>query len=171
MAITVEKARALFKYDASTGEITWRTSPNNRIKQGAVAGSFDKRGYRKIKVDNQDYRAHWIIWLIVYGRFPSEEIDHINHVKDDNRIINLREICRKGNARNLSVSSRNKSGVVGVHKRKENGKWRAAICVDRKSIYLGEFISREDAISARSEANRKYGFHANHGASGTSAGP
>lgn len=91
------------------------------------------------------------------------EVDHINHIRDDDRLRNLRSVTHQENHRNRAVNKNNKSGVVGVHQQKEGGKWRAQIMIDGKQIMLGRFHKKEDAIKARKEAEKKYGFHKNHG--------
>lgn len=98
--------------------------------------------------------------LLVGVNISSQEVDHIDRDKTNNRIKNLRVTTRKDNGRNLSLSARNTSGFKGVF-RKRNA-WKAAITVDRKSIYLGTFNSPEDAARAYDEAVAKY-----HGGFGT----
>lgn len=97
------------------------------------------------------------------GSWPKEQIDHINHVRSDNRWINLREATNQENCKNRSISIRNKSGVVGVRWTKGKTKWAAYIHVNSKDKYLGFFFDKFEAICARKSAENKHGFHANHG--------
>ena len=83
-------------------------------------------------------------------------VDHINHVKYDNRKKNLRVITQQQNTINKGISKNNKSGTPGVFYQKFNNKWKATICINRKQIILGTFTSKEDAIKARKEAEEKY---------------
>jgi hypothetical protein len=88
-----------------------------------------------------------------------------NGIRDDNRLVNLRDVTHKENLRNQKLSSSNKSGMTGVSWNKALNKWRALITVDYKMKHLGVFINIEDATQARKKAEKKYGYHANHGRS------
>ena len=89
------------------------------------------------------------------------EIDHINGDRYDNRIINLKEATTSENNRNRRITDRNTSGYVGVVK--QGDKWYAYIKVDGKKIHLGTYNTKDEAIQARKQAEKKYGFHENHG--------
>lgn len=83
-------------------------------------------------------------------------VDHINRDTNDNRKSNLRIATPQQNAMNKSIQPNNTSGVPGVSFRKDRGKWRAFITVNKKQISLGMFEDKEDAIRARKEAEKKY---------------
>lgn len=91
------------------------------------------------------------------------QIDHINHIRWDNRIENLRLVTHKSNGRNQSKSVCNNSGVNGVCMDPQNGKWRVYIHIDNKQINLGSFSDKNEAIRVRKDADIKYKFHVNHG--------
>lgn len=155
--ITARRARDLFSYDADSGLFTWK-------KNGAAAfTSKTSKGYAVGNADKVKYYAHRVAWLMVYGEWPSGQIDHINGVRDDNRIKNLRDVAHHDNQRNMKRSVRNKSGVVGVHFNKRLNKWQATIRENGKSKYLGIFETIDDAKLARLHAEEKIGFHPNHG--------
>ena len=149
MLITQSKLQSLFIYDKDTGIFTWKHS-------GIKAGNTDKvTGYHKIGIDNKQYKAHRLAWIYMYDAVPNN-IDHINHIKIDNRICNLRDVTHTQNNRNLIISKVNTSGVIGVKKRGTS--FIAEIQVDNKKIYLGSFKNIEDAKEARCGAEVKYGF-------------
>ena len=100
--------------------------------------------------------------VYVHG-YCAEQVDHINGVRDFNPIANLRNASQIENSRNLSKPKSNKSGVMGVSRDKVNRKWRATIKVNYRQINIGRFASFNDAVQARVEAEKKYGFHENHG--------
>lgn len=91
------------------------------------------------------------------------QIDHINGIRSDNRICNLRLVDCKENAKNQRKNKRNKNAFGGVFFNKQKKKYVSRIKVNGKSIFLGYFNLIDDAIAARKEANKKYGFHENHG--------
>lgn len=102
--------------------------------------------------------------LMCYGFYGEGlEVDHINHVRNDNRLCNLRFVTRSENLKNQSISSKNTSGVTGVYFSKAKKKYIAQIKVNREVIYLGIFDTLEGAAEARRQADRKYKFNNNHG--------
>ena len=83
-------------------------------------------------------------------------IDHINHIKHDNRKDNLRIVNKSQNAMNQTTSSVNTSGVTGVGWHKAKGKWRAYIKINYKQIELGYFDSFEEAKQVRLQAENEH---------------
>lgn len=163
--LTAEEARRLFRYDPETGELYWRVGGGRR-KVGVPAGCVFKPGanyYRRVSVGHKFYYAHRMAWLVWYGHWPKNEIDHINGDTLDNRIENLRDVDCAENRKNQRISSANTSGALGVRWHGEKGRWQARMQVCRKEIHLGYFDHLEDAVAARKEADKRYGFHENHG--------
>lgn len=160
--ITQSELKELLNYNPETGAFTWAVS-RQRIKKGRVAGSYDRYGYRRIRLNGMDYGAHRLVWLYVYGEWPKDEVDHINHVRDDNALLNLRAVTHEENQKNKSIFSRNKSGITGVRWCKTYKKWTAGIRVNKNQKGLGYFNDKFEAICARKSAENKYGFHENHG--------
>jgi hypothetical protein len=97
------------------------------------------------------------------GRFPEDQIDHINHDKADNRWINLMIVSCRDNSRNFPKYKNNTSGSTGISWHKRDKKWTASIYVDGRKVHLGAYKNKKDAIYARAAADVKYGFHLNHG--------
>lgn len=147
--IPVERLRSLIEYDASTGVLYWKTT-------GRVAGSVSKRGYVNICIEKRFYRAHRVAFAVAHGRWPSGEVDHINRMKSDNRIDNLRECSKSENGRNRGLLSSNVSGFRGVFWDSSRKKWRAAITMNGERKMLGRFDSAREAsecfLRAESEA-------------------
>ena len=83
-------------------------------------------------------------------------IDHINRNPLDNRKENLRVVTHIQNMQNVGIKKNNSSGVIGVRKRDENDTWRAYIKYNKKTINLGTFQTKEDAVIARLNAENKY---------------
>ena len=161
--ITQSELKELLSYNPETGVFT-RVKNSGRAKVGDVAGCKDSsNGYIAICVQNKRYRAHRLAWLYVSGKFPKDQIDHINHDRADNRFANLREASNQENHKNTSIQKNNTSGVAGVNWHKASGKWKARIKVSQEDIHLGLFIDIIEAAKARKSAEVKYGFHENHG--------
>lgn len=157
----------ILDYDAKTGALSWRVSPNNRIKIGSQAGGLNPvTGYLHVKVLKRNRLAHRIIWDMHNPEnivLPGEEIDHINHDKTDNRIENLRKVSGAVNQRNRPQHCDNTSGITGVCWYKRYKCWRVQIRANGKPKHIGYFENFEDAVAARKAAEVKYGFHENHG--------
>lgn len=138
----------LFEYNS--GKLIWNVKRNNRIKKGMEAGYLHHHGYIIVRVNDKLVPAHRIIYEMHNGQIPEGmEIDHINRIKTDNRIENLRLATRRQNSCNLGT---NTSGVPGVYWCKQQSKWRARIFVNGRNIHLGLFKDINDAAEARRKA-------------------
>ena len=160
--ITKEYAKELFRYDQNTGALHWKKSRSGAKKSG-VAGSADAKGYIICTVNGKRYKAHRLIWLMAYGEFPPDQIDHINQIKNDNRISNLRSVDTRTNMKNAKLYSSNTWGVAGVYWYKNDKKWIADIKADGVRRYLGTYFDFFEAVCARKTAEVRYNFHPNHG--------
>ena len=159
------EALKLFRYDYETGVLYWRWRNSNRVPKTLEAGTQRKSsGYLYVQVHGRLYLVHRVVMLMCYG-FCGEglEVDRINHVRNDNRLCNLRFVTRSENQRNQSLSSKSSTGVTGVYFSKARKKYVAQIMVDGEKIFLGRFETLEEAAAARAEANLKFNFHNNHG--------
>ena len=154
--------KELLHYDPETGIFRWNKQRRN-IKLGEVAGGRNSIGYIFIRLFYNRFLAHRLAWMYMYGNFPPDEIDHINGVRDDNRIINLRAVSHAENAKNQRINSTNTSGVTGVSWNKAAQKWKAQVRQDNKTLYFGIYSNFLDAICARKSAEHILGFHPNHG--------
>lgn len=154
--ISQEQLKKVMAYDASTGVFTYRID-KGRHKAGNVAGWMDLHGYLNVMLFGKFYKLHRLAWLYVYGEIPKEGLDHINRVKTDNRISNLRIACSAKNSRNKRAAyASNKEGVLGVWFRKDRGVYTSQICIAGVKISLGCFVEREDAERAYLEAKQFY---------------
>ena len=162
--ITQKELKKVLHYDADTGKFTWLKARNSRIKAGDIAGGIDRYGYIRIKINGNKYLAHRLAFLYMTGKFPPDEVDHINHLRADNRFVNLRHATRVENSRNKSMQLNNKSGFTGVSWHERTSKWIANIIINGNQKHLGYFTDINDAIEARKKANIEHEFHENHGA-------
>ncbi len=161
--LTQERLKELLHYDPEDGIFTRIVGAGSK-KSGAVVGGKNSDGYLRARIDNKERVLHRLAWLYMYGEFPKGQIDHINHIRDDNRISNLRDVCNMENHRNRAASVFNTSGFTGVYLNNKGDKFVSRIRVGGKLLNLGCFDNITDAIEARKSANIKHGFHENHGA-------
>ena len=162
--LTQEELKELLIYDKDSGEFTWIKAMSSRAGAGSIAGCVHQcTGYRVITIAGTQYKEHRLAFLYVTGKWPSDQVDHINGYKVDNRWGNLRDVTAKENSKNKKIDSRNTSGFVGVGWHKQTGKWRVRILVNNVRVSLGSYFDLENAIQARKIANIKYGYHQNHG--------
>ena len=173
--LTQEIVRELLDYDPDTGALTWKARDQKWFKNGQACKSWNtkypgkyafsvktKKNYLRGKILGHPCLAHRIIWFWMIGSWPNQ-IDHINGVRDDNRWINLRNVTNQENCKNRALSKRNKSGVIGVYWNRQTLKWRTEIVVNQKIIVLGNFSELSSAAAIRKAAEKKYGYHENHG--------
>lgn len=154
-ALTAEQLREVLDYDADTGIFTWKKLRPGGLEPGMAAGSPDNRGYMRISVLNRRYKAHRLAWLYVYGEWPPDCVDHINGVKGDNRIINLRLASRSQNNANRPAYSNNASGIKGVYWEPRRKRWSAQITLNGKKELLGLFREKHAAADAYMEAAKR----------------
>lgn len=161
--LTQVELKDLLHYDPDTGEFYWLKKVLKDTVKIKRAGSKYKSGYRFIKIGKKYYPEHRLVWLYVYGNFPDKDIDHINHIKDDNRLCNLREVTHAQNMKNLPLAKNNSSGVSGIYWCKTKGKYISQIKLNGKRIYQRSFHDINEAISQRKAKLLELGFHPNHG--------
>lgn len=152
----------ILAYDPATGVFTWKAPLSNRVKVGEVAGQIDHHGHRNINANGVRYGAARLAWFYIHGEWPADEIDHINLIKDDNRISNLREATRQQNVRNVGMRRHNTTGFKGVTRHSQHRhKFCAQITIDGKPKYLGIFDTPEEAQAEYAAASQLH-----HGAYG-----
>lgn len=152
--LTVEQVKDVLTYDPETGHFHWRVDRSN-VRAGSVAGSRISLGYTLIRLYDRQVLAHRLAWFYVYGRWPEDQVDHINGDRSDNSLKNLRLACQSQNSCNGALRSTNKSGYRGVSWSKDKSKWVARIVKERKQYVLGYFASKEEAYYAYLQAARE----------------
>lgn len=142
MTITQKRLREVLHYNPATGLFHWKVSRGG-VTKGGVAGRVHDNGYVRISVDKKRYYAHRLVFLFMEGEFPPEQVDHINMHRADNRWSNLRKASVSENMHNRNIRRHSSVGVKGVSKNKSG--YSARIRVDKNSIYLGNFKTKEEA--------------------------
>jgi hypothetical protein len=143
--LTQARLKELFYYNPETGLFT-RIKDTGNAHVGDVAGTISQTGYVYISVNGKGYRAHRLAWLYLHGSLPECLIDHINGIKHDNRLVNLRLCNKEQNGFNSKLQSRNKFGFKGV--KQVGNRYSARVTHNYKSIHLGMFATPEEANKA-----------------------
>lgn len=144
---SLEILDSLLVYDPSGGALLWKKERGNGIKIGQRAGSINSKGYERVFINGEYYRSSRIAWKMYYKKDPTSEIDHVDTVKTNNSIENLREATGSQNAWNTGKRRDNTSGQKGV--RRSGKKWVSVIKIFGKRIYLGTFQTIEQACEVR----------------------
>jgi hypothetical protein len=152
-----EEVDKCLAYDPDTGIFRWKITLGSRARQGDLTGCVTRpHGYVVIRISGINYGAARLAWLLMTGVHPDYEIDHIDGNPTNNRFENLREATRLQNAQNVKMTTRNTSGIRGVHWRADCEKWRALIFVNGKQIHLGYFNAARDAQDAYVKAAKHH---------------
>jgi hypothetical protein len=169
---------SILRYDPETGVLTWRERPREHFATVQVWSAWNARlagteagyaerdqrtFYRRVKINGRLYFAHRLTFLLFWGAWPEEGIDHIDGDGLNNRWDNLRSVSHQENLRNARQRLDNTSGVNGVCWNKRARKWRAEIMVDGRRLHLGLFRTLEEAAAARLVANEQYNYTKRHG--------
>ena len=158
--LTQAEVKELLRYEADTGLFYWLVERGS-IQLGQVAGWRSGKApniYIIITINGYYYRAHRLAWFYVHGRWPLDQIDHIDGSGVNNCIGNLREATCSENLRNMRLTCRNTSGVKGVFWDKERNAWLVRIRSNGRYRHVGRFANLACAATAyRDAAAREYG--------------
>jgi len=176
--LTQEYLKECFNYNPETGVLIWKKRPITHFKNercykifntkyslkpaGCIEKGIRRTPYIVASINNKSHRVHRLIWKLVTG-YDANQIDHPNGNGIDNRWCNLRDVTTTENNRNMPLGVLNKSGVLGIFWDKKRNQWRAGIKFNKKSIHLGYYNDKFDAICARKSKEYSLGFHENHG--------
>jgi len=176
--VTADELHDFLLLDAKTGILRWKFRPismfsgsgwmqerawktwNARFADSAM--TVGPMGYVRLSINGRALKAHRVVWAMIYGKWPDGVIDHINGDTSDNRPENLRDVSHAENCRNQKQRSTNKTGRTGVSINARVGNFEAHITADGKHIHLGYFEDFRNAVTAREQAEKNYGFHPNH---------
>lgn len=161
--LTQERLKQLLSYDPETGLFV-RLCGRGSSKAGSVVARRNRDGYCRIYIEGREYLCHRLAFLYMTGSLPSQEVDHLNHVRDDNRWANLRQASHKQNCKNKGRYANSSKIYPGVAWSERAKKWIATIWSDGKQTHIGTFTGPDEAILARKHAEKAHGFHINHAA-------
>lgn len=149
--ITREDVIELFNYN--DGKLFHKKSGSGK-KIGNRAGYKHSNGYRRVWVNGKKYLEHRVIFLYNHGYLP-EFIDHINGIKDNNKIENLRAVTISQNCMNKKSSKNSSSQYKGVYWCNNIKIWKAGIKIDGRQIHLGYFSNEIDAAIAYNDKSKE----------------
>jgi len=156
--LTQALANQYFSYNKFNGELRWKVGRTGTAWAGSLAGGFNMAGYIKVKFQKKTYLAHRIIWLLVYGAWP-DQIDHIDHNRLNNRLVNLRNVTTAENAKNQSLDKRSGTMISGVTWYKPDQIYRVRLA----QKFIGRTADFFEACCIRKSFEFKNGYHANTG--------
>jgi hypothetical protein len=147
------------------GNLFWKIKKHrSRLNPGDLAGRILHTNRYQIGMNGKQYMRSRIVAKMFFPDFSENLlVDHINGNTLDDRIENLRMVTQSQNSRNTKKSTRNSSGHVGIYWREATKRWRVCIGVDGKPKEIGTFTELTEAIKCRKEAEKKLGYHKNHG--------
>jgi len=151
--LTQARLKELLSYDPLTGEFTNIKSGKGRKPVGSVVGSLNNTGYISSMIDQKNYLHHRLAWLYTHGYFPPEDVDHIDGVRTNNRLENLRLASRYQNCQNAARRSDNSSGTPGVVQ--VGKRWRSRVTLLGVHHHVGYFDTSEAAREAYLAAKAK----------------
>lgn len=166
--LTADDVRQLLDYDSATGIFRWRVRPLHMFKDARSCGAWNGRyankraggisnGYASVRIHDRAYFLHRVAWLLSTGQWPLGEIDHINGLKTDNRIANLRDVPGSVNHENVRKRPAGGSNLpLGVHflRRKVVRRYSASLRIAGRATHLGYFSTPEEAHAAYVRAKR-----------------
>lgn len=135
-------------YEPDTGRFYHRSS-------GKIAGTYNGEGYRIVSIDGVRYQCARLAWMYVHGFFPQKLIDHVNRIRDDDRIVNLREADRAQNTRNSKVRIDCQSGAKNICYEKNKDLYRVVFTVGGKQKKFGRYRDLEKAKQIAAELRRQ----------------
>lgn len=158
--ITAQELQQIVEYFPESGIFLWKITKGNYVKTGKEFGSWDLYGYKTVRINKKSYKLHRLAWLYVYGKMPANDIDHINGIRHDNRISNLRDVTRQTNLENQTILKRKKkhTTLIGAYFDVRKNTYYSRISIKNKNIHLGTFKTEQQAHDAYVAAKRKFHF-------------
>ena len=169
MELTQEYLKQCLDYNPDTGVFVWKKRPVEHFKgerwmktfisrfSGKQAGLTNSYGYLVIRINDKLMPCHRLAWLYVHGVMPVNQLDHINNIRSDNRIINLREATNGENGQNLKKArkSNKTAGLLGAYRNKGCKHYKARITINGDIKPLGKFNTAQEAHEAYIKAKRE----------------
>lgn len=163
--LTAEHLHTLVHYDPETGVMTWLKKLSARQYVGDSVGSLKDNGYVWTKIYRKSYAVHRLVWLYMTGAWPTDEVEHVDRNRANNKWVNLENATHQENAGNRTPRHDSSSGVTGVLWSTKDQAWRATICIDGRKRQIAQSKSLIVAADARRAAEREH-YPLSHSARG-----
>ena len=167
--VSVSMLHQVLFYDQDEGRLFWLERPvsmfkserdqiawNARFAFKEAFSGLTGKGYLCGRIFGVRYFAHHVVWAMNYGAWPNQIIDHIDRVKTNNRLDNLRAASKQQNCINRGCSPHSSSQYLGVHWDSRKRKWIAQIVGEARKKFLGAYVSEIDAALAYDAAAKTF---------------
>lgn len=152
LTTSIDRLRELF--EVRDGKLYNRVD-RGKARAGSLAGGTRHDGYGRVCVDWRRFLTHRVLFALVHGRWPKEDVDHIHGVLAGDDSSNLREATHADNMRNGKLRKNNRSGAPGVSWDKKRGKWHVTVRCAGKTHHFGRHNDFELAELIASEARHR----------------
>lgn len=143
-----------YEIDVESGVFVHKIT-RGRAKAGDIPKNVHPTGYETIHIGRRNYLKHRVVWLVVYGEWPSGALDHRDGDKTNNGIGNLRLATPSQNQYNKLASPNSQTGVKGV-RRRPGDRYEASIRTPFGRLYLGLFKTVKEAAAAYASAAQQH---------------
>lgn len=143
-SFTQAQLHELFDYNPDTGCLLRKVSRRGKARAGMPAGNRMTDGYMRVYLFGNSVLVHRLVWFYVHGEWPTNQVDHINGDRADNRLVNLRVVTHRQNTQNRPEHRTGR--LVGC--RLKNNRWEARVLLAGTSQYLGMYATEQEAHQA-----------------------
>lgn len=163
--LTYEYVNSIIKYDSLNGLFFRKDCKIKRFINKQVGKSYNNghHDYVRISIDGKYHIAHRLAWLLYYGKWPENQIDHIDGNGLNNKISNLRDVSCSINGKNRKINMNNTSGRGGVHFNKRYERFQATAMSENKRHFLGYYNTFEEACDKLKDFHSTKEFTERHG--------
>lgn len=156
-SIIISKSELHYHFEYRDGHCGGRFHYSYSDKSRRAVWNIRWYGYRRGTLKGKIYQEHKLIWLYYHGEWPTLQVDHLNGIRDDNRIENLRIVTDQENQFNRKSVKGSSSKYKGVSWCQTVKKWLVNYTLNRgKSEAYGYFEDEVETAKAYDQAVKKH---------------